>query len=201
MKKFVPLSITNMEKPQMKATKQSLPRRTVRILKVGNCPTLSGKSTLTYHVGCEGTADILFRVYANSGGGFFSNEWVAASDIQRALSKSALITAFSLHPVFKGKSANTAGFLLAVLKEEGLIGRSPDNPRCYAATESPEFVTEVQALMAADVDLDPDTQPGKKPAAGRAVKAAGASSAKPAQAVKAVATVPAKTPVKSSKKG
>lgn len=184
----------------MKVTKQSLPRRSVRILKVANCTTLSGKSTLTYQVGSQGSADILFRVYANSGGGFFSNEWVAASDIQRALRKSALITAFSLQPVFKGKSANTAGFLLAVLKEEGLIGRSPDNPRCYAATESPDFVAEVQALMAADVDLDPDTRPGKKPAAGRVVKSAAVGAGKPGKPAKAAAEVPAKTPAKSSKK-
>jgi hypothetical protein len=185
----------------MKATKRSTTATgVVRILKVAGCPTLSGKSTLTYHVGSQGTPDILFRVYANSGGGLFSNEWVAASDIQRALSKSALITAFSLHPVFKGKSANTAGFLLAVLKEEGLIGRSPDNPRCYAATESPEFVAEVQALLTGDVNLDPDAKPGKRPVAGRAVKAVGASPAKPAKPVKAVAAVPVKAPAKSSKK-
>lgn len=184
----------------MKATKQSLPRRTVRILKVGSCPTLSGKSTLTYHVGFEGTADILFRVYANSGGGFFSNEWVAASDIQGALSKSALITAFSLHPIFKGKSANTAGFLLAVLKEESLIGRSTENPRCYAATESPEFVAEVQALMTTDVNLDPDAQPGKKSGAGKGVKSGAVDSAKPVKPVKAVAELPTKVPAKSSKK-
>jgi hypothetical protein len=185
----------------MKATKRSTTlSAAVRILKVAGCPTLSGKSTLTYHVGSQGSPDILFRVYVNSGGGFFSNEWVAASDIQRALSKSALITAFSLHPVFKGKSANTAGFLLAVLKQEGLIGRSPDNPRCYAATESPEFVAEVQALLTGDVNLDPDAKPGKKQAVGRSVKAVGASPAKPEKPVKAVAAVPGKALAKSSKK-
>lgn len=184
----------------MKASKQSTPKTTVRILKVGSCPTLSGKSTLAYHVGFQGTADILFRVYANSGGGFFSNEWVAASDIQGALSKSALITAFSLHPIFKGKSANTAGFLLAVLKEERLIGRSTENPRCYAATESPVFVAEMQALMAADVDLDLDTQPTKKSVAAKGVKLAAAGSSKPAKPVKAVAELPAKVSAKSSKK-
>ncbi|MDO8776274.1 MAG: hypothetical protein Q7K57_47710 [Burkholderiaceae bacterium] len=183
----------------MKASKQITPKTTVRILKIGSCPTLSGKSTLTYHVGFQGTVDILFRVYANSGGGFFSNEWVAASDIQGALSKSALITAFSLHPIFKGKSANTAGFLLAVLKEESLIGRSTENPRCYVATESPVFVAEMQALMASAVDLDPDTQPTKKSVAAKGVKSA-ADSAKPAKPVKAVDELPAKVPAKSSKK-
>lgn len=183
----------------MKASKQSTPRTTVRILKVGSCPTLSGKSTLTYHVGFQGTADILFRVYANSGGGFFSNEWVAASDIQGALSKSSLITAFSLHPIFKGKSANTAGFLLAVLKEESLIGRSTENPRCYTATESPVFVAEMQALMTADVNLDPDAQPGKKPGVGKGVKSAGAGDGKPGKPVKPVAALPSKAPAKPSK--
>ncbi len=26
---------------------------TIRILKIANCPSLSGRSTLTYHIGCK----------------------------------------------------------------------------------------------------------------------------------------------------
>ena len=176
------------------SAKKDTSSSTVRILKIGRCLSLSGKSTLTYHVGFKGTADIQFRVADNDGGGFFSNEWVAASDIQKSLSKSALVTAYSLHPAFKGKSANTAGFLLAVLKQEKLIGRSTQNPRAYAATESPAFVAEVQALITKGVDLDPGQLPKK--VAAKPVKVATKTPAKPVKEVMAVVPVkaaPAKT--------
>ena len=40
----------------------------LRILKVASCPTASGKGTLTYHVGCNASNAIQFRVVQNSGG-------------------------------------------------------------------------------------------------------------------------------------
>lgn len=147
----------------MKAKKASSAKvSAIRILKIGNCPSLSGKSTLTYHVGCKGTGDIQFRIYANDGGGFHSNEWVALSEIQRTLGKAETVTSAMLHPIFKGKSANSGGFLLAALKHEGLFARSADNPRSYAVAESPAFMSEVQALIDAAVDLDPESKPGQK---------------------------------------
>jgi hypothetical protein len=156
-----------------------------RILKIATCPSLSGKSTLTYHVGCEGTSGIRFRVYDNSGGGFWSKEWVSTDGIQRALGKDPLITAASLNAIFSGKSANNAGFLLAVLKHEGLVGRSKEKPRCYERTESEAFVAEVKALMESGANLDPDEKP-KVPAK------------KAAMPVKAVA--PVKTATASARK-
>ena len=137
-------------------SKPESPAAPVRILKIAQAPSLSGRSKLTYHVGCTGEADIQFRIYANSGGGFFSSEWIAASDIQRALGRQPLVTFASLMTVFRGKSVNTAGFLLAVLKQEGLVGPSSEKPRCYVRTESAAFVAEIKALMESAVDLDPN---------------------------------------------
>ena len=146
--------------------------QTVRILKIASCVTLSGKSKLTYHIGYRGGADVQFRIYANNGGGFYSNEWVAAEAIQQALGAETLVTAGSLHPIFKGKSANTAGFLLAVLKQEGLIVRSTESPRKYVRTESEAFVAEVQDLIESTVDLDPESAPGKPSASSEKASAA-----------------------------
>lgn len=134
--------------------------QTVRILKIGSCVTLSGKFKLTYHIGFSG-ADVQFRIYANIGGGFYSNEWVGAEAIQQALSAETLVSAASLHPIFMGKSANTAGFLLAVLKQEGLIVRSTESPRKYLRTDSEAFVAEIQVLIESTVDLDPASAPCK----------------------------------------
>ena len=50
---------------------------TIRILKTGSCQTVSGKSTLTYQIGCNGGGDILMRIYANTAAGFVNPEWVS----------------------------------------------------------------------------------------------------------------------------
>jgi len=107
----------------------------VRILKVSTCPSLSGRSELTYHMGCIGEA-IQLRVYQNSGKGYFNQEWISFINIMEVLDSQDQITAASLRSVFVGKSVNTAGFFLAVLKDLGLIvrtghkhGRKPSSGR------------------------------------------------------------------------
>lgn len=56
-----------------------------RIIKINQCPTLSNNSTLTYHIGCDDKDNAIhFRIRANTGGGFFNDEWIALSDIQAA---------------------------------------------------------------------------------------------------------------------
>ena len=37
----------------------------IRILKISTCPSLSGQSTLTYHIGCNAQSGILFRITLN----------------------------------------------------------------------------------------------------------------------------------------
>ena len=96
----------------------------VRVVKVGRCHSMSGKSQLTYHVGATAENEVMFRIHANSAAGFFSQEWVALKDIDRALSgkdDARSLTSFLLHNLFRGKSINTPGFLLAVLKSEGMV--------------------------------------------------------------------------------
>lgn len=145
-----PVSAITEKGTSEKATSESV----LRILKVGTCPSLSGKSTLTYHIGCTAESDrpeagIQFRVYANSGAGFFSNEWVSLNAIQQVFAKSPeSIISFVLHPLFRGKSLNTHAFLLAVLKQEGLVRSSEENRRCYERLDPTGFMAEVKALMA-----------------------------------------------------
>ncbi len=125
----------------------------VRILKVSTCPSLSGRSDLTYHVGCIDEA-IQLRVYQNSGKGYFNQEWIAFSHIRDALNSQAEITAATLRPIIVGKSVNTAGFFLAVLRNLGLIEVSTQNRRCYRHTESEDFETEAAQLMASGVSIE-----------------------------------------------
>ena len=48
---------------------------------------MSGSSQLTYHIGCMPDGEIYLRVHGNTGGGFFSQEWISLRDIHRALEK------------------------------------------------------------------------------------------------------------------
>ena len=93
-----------------------------RIIKIATCPTCSGKTNLIYHIGSTEENQAYIRIVENSGGGFFSEEQVVLDATLAALDKAPHpITAVPFISLFKGKSVNTPGFLLAVLKHEGLV--------------------------------------------------------------------------------
>ena len=95
----------------------------LKIVKEGTCPTLSGASTLTYEIGVDGDGAVAFRITGNSGGGLFGGSWTDWSAIKTALETDQPITAGTLKRagVCNCRSSNTPGFLLAVLKAEGLV--------------------------------------------------------------------------------
>ena len=127
-----------------------------RIVKIAVCPSLSERTGITYHVGCNDNDDICFRIWNTSGKGVFSKEWVCASDIQKVLGQHQLLNATTLLPVFKvGRSVNTAGFLLAVLKHEQLVAHSPDEAHKYVPVQPEKFVAAMAALIKSSVSLDP----------------------------------------------
>ena len=137
-----------------------------RILKIATCPSLSGRSTLTYHVGVPRSVEgevvaPYIRVYANSAAGLFSNDWVALDVIQQqfadAIGKQP-ITARLLNPLFRGKSANSPAFLFAALKGAGLVRLVEDTKRLFERVDPGVFIAEVQALMASGVDLKVDDE-------------------------------------------
>jgi hypothetical protein len=105
----------------------------IRVTRDGTCPSLSGRSKLTYEVGTDPAAEVHVRIAKNSGTGYFNRDWVAWDAIRQILAKNLglPISLHTLTPLFKGTSANNAGFLLAVLKHEGLVRRMEDRPRYY----------------------------------------------------------------------
>ena len=99
---------------------------------------------------------VQIRVVDNSGGGFFSQEWIALATIQEALKQTPdgqAITSFSLRGIFRGKSVNTAGFLMAVLKHEGLVKHMQEKQRCYESADPALFIANVEALIKTSADL------------------------------------------------
>ena len=49
--------------------KEAVPVVPMRVLKIGSTPSLSSRSELTYHVGCNAEEEIHFRVVGNTGSG------------------------------------------------------------------------------------------------------------------------------------
>jgi hypothetical protein len=139
------------------------PEYPVRILKEATCPTSSGKSTLTYQVGIDDSGAIHLKVASNDGGGFFSNEWIAFTDIQAALESwpdDQGVTSMTFRKIFKGKSANTPGFLIAVLVAEALLEPMPGKSRVHQACDPGTFLASV-----ADLQKEAGNKPGGKPTA------------------------------------
>ena len=135
----------------------------IRIVKIGTTTNVSGKHKLTYHIGCDTESDIYFRVYENSGGGYFSTEWVSLKAIQQAIEQGRKpTTSFALYGLFNGKSVNTPAFLLAALLKEGLVNIHEDNQRCYAAANPDPFINEINLLIASDINIQIEDKPKKK---------------------------------------
>lgn len=140
------------------------------VLKISTCQSLSGRSTLTYHLGVSPDSDVKLRVFANSGGGFFSREWISLKEIQQIMEKRTAanpVVSSSFGTLFAGKSVNTTGFVLAVLKQLGLVKPIKEKPRCYEAADPGAFMSDLKVLIDSSVDLNtekppPQTNPGKK---------------------------------------
>jgi hypothetical protein len=145
---------------------------TMRVLKTGTCPTLSGKSKLTYHVGCNPESVIHIRIFSNLGSGNFSKEWIALEDIQTTLDKrrkGSPVTAYLLQPLFKGKSVNTPAFLLAALANEKLVRALKGKKREHEILDPAGFISKVEKLIASGVVVKVKT-PVRKTAAKTAIE-------------------------------
>ena len=127
----------------------------IRILKNASCPTLSDKGTLGYHIGINANDDLLIRVATNSGGGYFSSEWVPVITALNLLQNADKpLTSYALLSLFTGKSVNTPAFLFAALKSEGLVATDIANPRCYALLPTDAFMTQMATLKSSDINLE-----------------------------------------------
>ena len=122
----------------------------MRVLKTATCKTITGKSTLTYHVGASPDDEIHVRIHANDGGGMFSQEWVSFEAVQEALKddrEGAAITSVRLTSLFKGKSVNTPSFLLAALKHLKLVRAIQGKQRHHERLDPRPFLDQMEKLM------------------------------------------------------
>lgn len=135
----------------------------MRILRVATCPSLSGRSELTYHVGCTESGAIHFRLWGNTAAGMFSNTWFPMVEVSKLLSMPDGITSTALQPLWESTSRNNAGFTLALLQGEGLIEKSLDSRGTYKTANPASFLARVQALISSGVELTEDDAPEDVP--------------------------------------
>ncbi|MCX2983397.1 hypothetical protein EYC98_21265 [Halieaceae bacterium IMCC14734] len=156
------------KKPITKTVTQS-ESPTPTTLKEATCKTLEGPAKLTYQIGTDDDGDVYFKITANTGGGFFSAEWVSFAGIQQAFKdwpEDKPINSMTLRPLFRGKSVNTPAFLLAALSAEGLLKPLPKRKRVHMACDPKPFLADVQQLQ-----LQQRSSSRKKPAAKSKAKA------------------------------
>ena len=179
-----------MAKKKSPATKQN-PTTPINIIKEETC------KQLTYQIGLNVDQDIYLKISSNTGGGFFSNEWIAFNDIQatfKALPEDMPITSMALRPLFRGKSVNTPGFMISVLTAEKLLEPMPKRKRVHQACDPASFL--------ASLNQGGRVANSKKPAGKAKAKAKAKPAAKAKTAPKRsakTAKTPRKSPARSKK--
>lgn len=117
-------------------TEQSL----IESIHTGECPSLSGQSTLTYAIGRHPEDHSLhLRIVANSGGGMFCDEWASGSAIDALVQSSTVLISRSMFELHAGRSINTGGFVLSVLKHLGLVRVNSENSRHHEMVPGTTF--------------------------------------------------------------
>lgn len=119
----------------------------IEVIHQGECPSLSGRSTLTYAVGRHPDGTLHFRLVSNDGGGMFCNEWVPAADIDAIVIGGTELTSAAFQALKPGRSTNTAGFSMAAFKSLGLIRTNAENTRLHEHVPTETFEKVVTARM------------------------------------------------------
>jgi hypothetical protein len=102
------------------------------LLKDGTAPKLGARAegSINYNVLVDNERQLLFiAITGNKGGGYFSKEHVDVSKIEACLDTTASAKPFpskTFKEAFVGRSSNNAGFLVAVLRHEGLLAAAPE---------------------------------------------------------------------------
>ena len=129
----------------------------------GECPSLSNRSTLTYAIGRHAKdATLHLRIVRNSGGGMSCTDWAESSQIEAIVKGGPELTAKSFQALHPGKSINTGGFLMAVLKDLGFIRANAENTRLHEHVPTTTF--EQIAMARIEVPMEQKPKPSRRKA-------------------------------------
>lgn len=121
------------------------PQEKLKVLRTDQCPSLSGRSTLTYELGADPAGGIHMRVTHNTGKGQFNPSWVAYEAVEPLLKGADTLSSRVLAVLFPGTSANTPGFVLAILKHLGVIQAVVDQRHAFAYCDTGVWKAHLQA--------------------------------------------------------
>lgn len=129
-----PDSISTLTEPPAPAdaTTQEAIKPSFWLLKEGTAPKLGARAEggISYHVLADNDHQHLFiAITGNESGGYFSREQVPFDKIEACLDTSQSAKPFpskAFKEAFTGRSSNNAGFLVAVLRSEGLLAAAPE---------------------------------------------------------------------------
>ncbi len=106
----------------------------------GECPSLSGQSTLTYAIGRHPEDQSLhLQIVANTGGGMFCDEWASGADIDAIVQSHPVLISRSMGELHAGRSINTGGFVMAILKHLGMVKVNAENSRHHEMVPGTTF--------------------------------------------------------------
>ena len=132
----------------------------------GDCPSISGRSILTYAIGRhKDTGELHLRIVENSGKGMWFPGWASAKNIDAIVKGATELTAKSFHSLHPGKSINTGGFVMAVLRDLGLIRANEENTRLHEHVPATTFEKVAMVRMGKTIEVTP-AKPAKRKAKG-----------------------------------
>jgi hypothetical protein len=126
----------------------------IRILKTESCPSLSGRSLITYNIGSKENV-IYIQLFGNSEKGLFSKIWLTMERIHQLLATDQQITSKTLKVLYAEQSVNSMGFLMAVLCQEKLITQIEEKSRKYMSCDTAEFNKAIQPFLNCDTEKPP----------------------------------------------
>lgn len=134
---------------------------TMRILKIGVCPSLSQLSEISFMVGIpvdsKDIVDACIKISGNTSSGKWNGNWIRISDIDRLLSKlpkDQSFTAAAFNSLYPNASSNSPGFMAGICLHLGLIAHIPEG-RAYVRDTGEMFLAEMEKALAAGVNLNP----------------------------------------------
>lgn len=135
-----------MNKPQDNSTtsnKTDTPTLNPKqIIKTSSCRALSGNGEIGYEFSLDNKKTLHIRITSNTGGGYFTGEHVALTEIESELFSQpdpSRLTSGALQPLFRGKSVNTPAFLMAALRNEGFVKPIGELKRFHQCVDAKSF--------------------------------------------------------------
>jgi hypothetical protein len=111
-------------------------------------PSLSGSCDLETQLGISKDGNLYLRINSSTGNGLYSRQWLSLDQAWSCLSdwEHGTITALSLFPLWEFRSINTAGYILKILIELGLLTPSREKPHHWDLASEEQYRATVVDL-------------------------------------------------------